>query len=201
MQHLVLKYASITRAWLTRPRNALIATFVVTIGIGVALAGTAYVSGVINGKYAIGPYKQAERVEYKFFGTRFQKTGDRRGITNWVTDTKSIPSMFFNLNTTAAKIVAKEEGSGGALTSFHDAVIIMTHNGELFSATNVNDIEPMKMMTPDNGYSAYAAAAKGRLSHLKHRVDYLRYNDIFHYSFGEINFFLLSYTEWVDSDD
>jgi len=88
------------------------------------------------------------------------------------------------------------------MTSFGDAVLLLTYEGTIFSARSADSIIKTRIETPDNGYSGYVETAKlSRYSGYVHHFDRLRYNDILHYESASQHGLAIAYTEFVAPEE
>jgi cytochrome c2 len=178
--------------------------------IPACLAGFAMLAGICGlatfytgyaiGRYEIGPFETAQRGEYKLFGVRFARAAEEAAKQDWATSLKRLPTIFFDLDVEIASVPVDDQGWGGGMTSFGDAALLVTQEGDIFVVRGADDIKPAAIEAPDNGYAAYKAAAEGPLSDLQHTVNYFRFNDILHFQSPERRGLALSYSEW-DEDN
>ena len=111
-------------------------------------------------------------------------------------------SIFLRLNSDRSIVPVERSGAGGGLTTFGDAVLLLTHEGKIFSARSARDIKEMAIETPENGFSAYKrASASERYRNFTHRFDYFRYNDILYFRSESKHGLILSYTEFDEDDE
>ena len=160
----------------------------------------AFFSGYAVGRYEVGPFKTAQRAEYKLFGQRFERAGNAADVAEWGASTDKLTSIFFDLETDIGRAPINREGAGGGLTSFGDDVLLLTHEGRIFVARSGDEIVETKIQTPDNGFGAYAAAAADHFSEYRHDFAKFRYNDILYFQSGERRGLAISYTEWRDDE-
>lgn len=186
----------IVMRWIRTPPNGMILAGAALLFLS-ALAGfAAFFSGYAIGRYEIGPFTLAQRAEYKIFGVRFERAAERDKKQDWRAATKQLESIFINLDADIGSVPITREGAGGGLTSFGDVVLLVTHEGSIFAASSGADIVETSILAPENGFSAYQAAAEGPLKDYRHNLEYFRFNDILYYSSGANAGLALSYTEW-----
>jgi len=89
---------------------------------------------------------------------------------------------------------------GGGLSAFGTELLVVNNDGRLFSIAN-GGISEARLKGPDNGYAGYAATAQ-RLGAQGYtfQMNRLRYNDLLVVSDGDDRRLLVSYVEWVDSE-
>lgn len=112
-----------------------------------------------------------------------------------------LDTIFVKLKMKRGKVLVSRKGNGGALTSFGDAVLLLTHEGKIFAARDHDRIKETAINVPDNGFAAYQKAASGRLKNLNHLLSAFRYNDILHYRVDGRQGLIISYTEFFDQRD
>jgi cytochrome c2 len=111
-------------------------------------------------------------------------------------------SIFVRLQVEQGPVPVDRDGRGGGLTSFGDEVLLLTHEGRIFSASSWRDIEELEVETPDNGLAGYQRVSRTeRYREFTHRPDWLRYNDILHYRTGTGQGLALSYTEFDEENE
>ncbi|NNL89937.1 MAG: hypothetical protein HKP25_12770 [Marinicaulis sp.] len=159
-----------------------------------------FYAGYAIGRYEVGPFKDAQRGEYKIFGTRLEEAGRDAVKTGWLENTDQLTSIFFKLDVSAGEIPVSREGSGGGITSFGNDILLVAHTGEIFAIGSASDYRKVNIARPDTGYEQYKAAAEGRFSHLRHAVHYFRVNDILHIDEDQLRGLALSYTYWDDAE-
>ena len=57
-------------------------------------------------------------------------------------------------------VPVERKGGGGGLTSFGDAVLLLTHEGKIFAARSATRIDRTNIEAPENGFSAYVKVAE-----------------------------------------
>jgi cytochrome c2 len=100
------------------------------------------------------------------------------------------------------RVPVGREGNGGGMTSFGDAVLLVTHEGRIFSARSASDVRETAIKTPDSGFDDYV-----RVSEMAEYADYdhsdvfrrYRYNDLLFFETPTERKLAVSYTEF-DSD-
>ena len=114
---------------------------------------------------------------------------------------KTIVTTFFDLNILPIKVPVKRKGDGGALTSFNDEILLITHEGNIFLVSE-NEIKKTNIETPKNGFEDYKAAAKSKkYKNYTHHFHKFRYNDILYYKEGPEQGLVISYTEWIPDEE
>lgn len=186
--------------WLRKPRNALAVGAAILAAGGMALGFVAFFSGYTIGRYEIGPFELAQRAEYKFFGTRFVVARKAAAVADWPTTAKRIDSIFVDLDADIGLVPVERVGAGGGMTSFGDAVLLVTHEGGIFAIRSGESITPTSIVAPENGFDAYKAAAEGELKGYSHNLSYFRFNDILHYQSDSARGLAVSYTEWNEQE-
>ncbi|MDH3254814.1 MAG: PQQ-dependent sugar dehydrogenase [Acidobacteriota bacterium] len=111
-------------------------------------------------------------------------------------------SIFLRLVGEGSTVPTEPAGSGGGLTSLGDAVLLLTHEGKIFSARSARDIEGLAIETPDNGLAAYRRVAElERYQNFTFMFHWIRYNDILYYRSDSEHGLLLSYTEFNEENE
>lgn len=111
----------------------------------------------------------------------------------------SYDSIFVLLEGEIGSIPVNQPGTGGGMTSFGGAVLLITHEGRFFAAHSARDIKELDIEAPQNGLSAYKQAAQSKqFEHLTHHFDKFRYNDILYYRSKGEHGLAVSYTEFLD---
>lgn len=148
--------------------------------------------GYLAGIHQLPPYWFLRRVELNVFGRTFEQIK--------APDTPEYyDSIFLRLYSNQTNISDRviREGSGGGLTSFGDAVLLLTHNGQIFEVYSADDIRDTGVTVPDNGFSAYQKAAElDQFKQLQHNFGLYRYNDILFYESEKHRGLAISYTEF-----
>ncbi|GAA3630422.1 hypothetical protein GCM10022397_15170 [Flavivirga jejuensis] len=110
-------------------------------------------------------------------------------------------SIFTELETVSVSIPTDRIGEGGAVTSFKDELVVITHEGRIF-LVNEAGYKETEILAPDNGFEAYKKASlSDKFKDLTHVFDWFRYNDILYYSENENDYLVLSYTEWIAENE
>ena len=168
-----------------------------------AIAGLAglftFYAGYVVGRYEIGPFETAQRGEYKLFGASFEQAGKDSAVADWGEQTTRLYSIFIDVDVESVRLDLPEQRGGGGMTSFGDAVLLVTQRGDIFSIRGADDIRRTKIAVPDNGFEGYRRAAAEQFADYTHNFHQFRYNDITHFHSGDMRGLALSYTEW-DAD-
>jgi hypothetical protein len=113
---------------------------------------------------------------------------------------REIDSIFLRLAVDRYQIPAARDGAGGGLTSFGDTLIVMPHDGRLFSFED-KKLRLLSIRVPDNGLDALMArAATKEYAGLHFDFTKIRYNDILYYSENGSHGLVVSFTEWHDAE-
>lgn len=116
-------------------------------------------------------------------------------------ETFYLDSTLIRIKGESRNIPVQRGGSGGGLTSFGDAVLILTHEGYIYAARSARDISKTQIEVPDNGFRAYEKiAASERYSNYAHNFFGFRYNDILYFNSESDHGLAVSYTEF-DQDN
>ncbi|MCH5373821.1 MAG: PQQ-dependent sugar dehydrogenase, partial [Planctomycetes bacterium] len=111
-----------------------------------------------------------------------------------------ISSIFVDLDVTYTTIPIERRGQGGGLTSFGDEIVLVTHDGRIYSIQDVQDTVKTKIQPPDNGFDAYQEAASSpQYRDLAHDFGWFRFNDILAFEMDGQRELALSYT-FFDAD-
>ncbi len=161
-----------------------------TLGIAVAALGTAFVAGLLL-------------AHSDFFATRLIADLDRkvRQLVSGVVPERPVPdrivpSTFLRLRMETITVPVDRPGAGGGLTSVGDTLLLLTHEGAIWS---VHGMAPLRtrISAPENNFASYKSAGEtGKYRHLKHAPEFFRYNDILHYEDAAGQHLVVSYTEW-----
>ncbi|MDR8390231.1 PQQ-dependent sugar dehydrogenase [Aliifodinibius sp. S!AR15-10] len=131
-------------------------------------------------------------MELNLFGRFFEQTAEPEAPEYY-------DSIFLRLysNQTDLGDRIRPGGNGGGLTTFGDAVLLLSWDGQVFSARSADEVSETNIITPDNGYSAYLRAAESeQFKDLNHEFGLHRYNDILFYESGNNRGLAISYTEF-----
>jgi len=174
---------------MNRGTRRILLAFLVAGVLGLC-AGALVVAGYAVAYYDVAPYRwYFQRLEGQVFRV-FSKEPARR-------HEKSVETIFLQLEREIGVVPVERKGTGGGLTSFGDAVLLLTHEGKIFAARSAKQVSATSIETPENGYSAYVKAAQSeRYRGYEHRFDRFRYNDILHYSTPGGQGLAVSYTEF-----
>ena len=166
---------------------------VIALGFIGASIGISFFGGYAVGRYRIQPFTLVQKVERKLRNFLAAKAGE---------EGKLFDSIFLRLDSERSIVPVERVGAGGGLTSFGDAVLLLTHEGKIFSARSARDIKEMAIETPENGFSAYRRAAESeRYRNFTHNFGYFRYNDILYYRSDSEHGLVLSYTEFDEDNE
>lgn len=114
---------------------------------------------------------------------------------------RELDSIFVRLAVATYEVPAARPGAGGGLTSFGDALVVMPHDGRLFSFEN-DELRLLPIRVPDNGLDSLMARAETEsYAGLEFSFDKFRYNDILYYRDASAHGLVLSFTEWRDADE
>ena len=157
-------------------------------------AAALFFAGYAIAHYEWRGYRFIQTLEATLFGTFFQRFSRRDG--------GSIETIFVQLDRESGTVPVERKGGGGGLTSFGDAVLLLTHEGKIFSARSATRIDRTNIEAPENGFSAYVKVAESeRYRDYQHSFNLFRYNDILHYSTGDRQGLAVSYTEFDESGE
>ncbi|WP_299551419.1 PQQ-dependent sugar dehydrogenase [Seonamhaeicola sp.] len=110
-------------------------------------------------------------------------------------------SIFTELEAVSVSIPINRAGEGGAMTSFKNELVVITHEGRIF-LVNESGFKETAILAPDNGFGAYKKAAlSDKFKDLTHVFTWFRYNDILYYFENDHDYLVLSYTEWLADDE
>ncbi len=109
----------------------------------------------------------------------------------------TIETIFVSLDVTPlTEPVPKDRpGSGGALTSVDDLLMLMTHSGQFYDVTG-DTAQILSIAPPDNGWDAMLAFQEANPDYTWGNY-FFRYNDVDYYD-GQL---FVSFTEWVADQD
>ncbi len=157
---------------------------------GLAVLAAVFVAGVLMAKRDLFPSRVVVGIEKKIGGVIAgflpeQPTPDR-----------NVASTFLDLRLHTVKVPVDRQGAGGGLTSAGDSLLLLTHDGAIWSIDGTTP-QRTRIATPDNHFADYKAAAEtGKFKHLKHAPEFFRYNHILHVEHESEEFLVVSYTEW-----
>lgn len=148
-----------------------------------------YLLGVYTGTYEIKPYGKLkgtiERVHKKLNGGKDANSGAP----------PVIETIFTDVLVEKHPIELEQPMTGGGLSSFGDAVLLVTHDGKIYDVTGGQTQFLFK--GPDNGLQGYKdVAAREEYSTVEHRFDRLRFNDILFFEDQDQRGIALSYVDW-----
>jgi len=122
--------------------------------------------------------------------------GDTDGLfDSGAAQPNQIETIFLALDRTDVDVPVERPGSGGALTSWDDALIVMTHEGGFFDVTG-DEAVPLDIAAPPNGWADMLEFESDN-SNYSFAHFYFRYNDL-HVIDEQL---YVSFTEWVAQDD
>jgi cytochrome c2 len=151
-----------------------------------------FVAGFVARAKGLSPAEFLERVESKLGGPFAEAPPEHEESKS-----KAFPTIFFPLEGKVGSVPVTREGAGGGVTSFGDAILLLTHEGKIFSARSADSIVETTIEVPDNGLSDFMAASKfERYRGYWFIFPYYRYNAILHYSTPEQHGIAISYTEY-----
>jgi cytochrome c2 len=162
------------------------------LAIGLAAAS---ILMMIFSAYLVGAYGAKElmtRVQAKLFGKPLHGSAPSFEVTEGI-----VESIFFPLTSRAVDVPVERSGAGGGLTSFGDAVVLLTHEGRFFAARSADKVSRLSIEAPENGYSDFVAASKlERYKDYWFIFDFFRYNAIMYFSANGKQGLAISYTEY-----
>jgi len=161
-----------------------------TFGIAVAALGAAFVAGLLLANSDILENRVVVDLEKRV----------RRLVSGVIPEPpvpdRTVPSTFLRLRLQTSRVPVDRPGAGGGLTSVGHTLLLLTHEGAIWSVHGTTP-QRTRISAPDNHFAAYKAATEtGKYRHLKHALEFFRYNDILHYEDVAGRFLVVSYTEW-----
>ncbi|WP_185958222.1 PQQ-dependent sugar dehydrogenase [Fodinibius sediminis] len=148
--------------------------------------------GFIIGLHKLPSYGFFRRVELNLFGRVFERMVEEEAPEYY-------DSIFLRLYDTQTDISDRisREGRGGGLTSFGDAVLLLTHDGQVLAVRSADDIRNTDVTVPDNGFQAYKQVTElEQYKNLSHNFKQFRYNDILFYESERHRGLAVSYTDF-----
>ena len=107
------------------------------------LLGCVFLYGYIASEYRIFPYRYVEKVRVvtsssvKRHVFHQDLPQEKIPVAPEITvDNKTIETIFLNIDLNGYVVPVVREGSGGALTSFGEELLLLTHEGDIFLATH-----------------------------------------------------------------
>jgi len=152
--------------------------------------------GYLVGIHELPSYGFFRRVEFNVFGRYFERFNDPA-------EPDYYDSIFLRLYRTKTDISDRivREGEGGGLTSFGDAVLLLTYDGQIFEIHSADDISDTKITVPDNGFAKHKRTASSEeFDQLTHNFRLHRYNDILFYHSGKNRGLAISYTDFDNTN-
>ncbi len=114
---------------------------------------------------------------------------------------RTLSSINFGLDETKMEVPVSRSGAGGGLTSVGDELVLLTHEGTIFTYYD-EELKKTLLKVPDNGYSDYVKAAESeKFRHLKHNTYSFRYNDILFIESNSVSRLAISYTQWYAENE
>lgn len=158
----------------------------------VALISFAIFVGYLSGIHELPPYWFLRRAELNLFGNYFERVAAPPAPRYYDSILLRLYSEQANLNDQMTRA-----GRGGGLTSFGDAMLLLTHDGQIFAVRSADDITKTNIAVPENGFTAYQRAAESdAFKDLTHNFSLYRYNDILYYNSDSNRGLAISYTEF-----
>ncbi len=127
------------------------AALVMVILLG-AMAG-AGVAGYVIGERKVFPYPYVKGAENSF-AKRYRSVVPYEPPAHKRLQAESI---LLQLEGEGVLVPIERPGTGGGVTSFGDAVVLLTYDGQFFSARSASGVEPLRITPPDNGWHDYDA--------------------------------------------
>ena len=172
-----------------------VALSIVAFGVVGAIAGASFVGGFAVGRPDVQAVDYPQKVVDKLLGwssLRVRVTPDQYKT--------QYDSIFLLLGGEIGTVPVERSGTGGGLTSFGEAILLITHEGRFFAARSASDIRKLPIEAPSNGLAAYRKAAESeRFKHLTHSFQKFRYNDILYFRSDVGHGLAVSYTEYLES--
>lgn len=113
-------------------------------------------------------------------------------LNETTTGEQRIDTIFFSLDYDTVDVPVERSGTGGALTSIRDSLVVMTHEGGFFDVTNDQPIR-LDIVPPPNGWDAMLAFEKANPEYRFAHYGF-RFNDLDTHE-GQL---IIAYTEWVE---
>ncbi|MCZ6589690.1 MAG: PQQ-dependent sugar dehydrogenase [Alphaproteobacteria bacterium] len=172
-----------------------VALSIVAFGVVGAIAGASFVGGFAVGRPDVQAVDYPQKVVDKLLGwssLRVRVTPDQYKT--------QYDSIFLLLGGEIGTVPVERSGTGGGLTSFGEAILLITHEGRFFAARSASDIKELPIEAPQNGLAAYRQAAESeRFKHFTHDFGKFRYNDILYYRSDVGHGLAVSYTEFLEN--
>jgi cytochrome c2 len=153
--------------------------------------------GYLVGLHKLPSYSFFRKIELNLFGNIFEQVVQ-------VEDPKHYDSTFLRLYSNQVDIsdYINRIGKGGGMTSFDNAILLLTHDGQIFEIYSADSINTTKIQVPDYGLSAYKRAAQSEdFKHLTHAFEFFRYNDILFFDSKKHRGLAISYTEFDSTNN
>jgi len=152
----------------------------------VFLLSASFIAGFFTVEKKLPPYKLYRAVSNK-------------AVDRYTSTVQTVPTIFVNLDISKLSehsVPTTRLGSGGALTSVGDELIVMNHEGAIYNVVDTG-VVATDIQTPDNNFDAYKQAAESdKYKDMYHRFNYFRYNDIVAFESQQSGHLVISYTEW-----
>ena len=159
--------------------------------VGLTLFGAfAFLAGIVVRDQ--GWFPSAQMTSAKQLVNRLLSPSRPEGGTN----VRSVSTGFVRLDLRTLRVPVDRPGEGGALTSVGEDLLVLTHEGGLFTSRG-ESVERTSIAPPENHFAAYRLEAdSGKFQHLRHEFLSFRYNDVLYYESDALGFLIVSYTEW-----
>ena len=91
---------------------------------------------------------------------RLERRLDRIGRTRGLLESESSEtddSIFVRLRGERRQLEVGRPGSGGGMASLGEHLLVLAHEGSIFSASSPDDVRRTAIRPPENGFEAYLA--------------------------------------------
>lgn len=149
-------------------------------------------SGFLVGLHELSSYGFFRRVELNLFGQHFEHINEPK-------EPGYYDSIFLRLYSTETDISNRmlRAGNGGGMTSFGDAVLLLTHDGQIFNVQSADKVNETSIAVPNSGYMAYKHISVSKeFEDFTHALGFFRYNDLLFYESEKNRGLAISYTEF-----
>ncbi|MFT6305100.1 MAG: cytochrome c2 [Halioglobus sp.] len=158
---------------------------------GLIVICLSYVAGFYTVQNKLAPYK-------------FYRAATKLATERHLSGDTVRPTIFINLNISKNKnhsVPTTRSGSGGALASVRDELIVMNHEGSIFQVLD-DSVARLGIEAADSHFTEYEQAAKSdKYKSMYHRFNYFRYNDILAFDSESSGHLVISYTEWMPEEE
>ena len=169
---------------------ARVTLFLVFLLVLASVSAATFLLGVATGLNEFFPSKLVEKVQRRLGAPVQANRIDRLSTT------------FFPIDVEYLGVPQVRGGYGGGMTQAGEAIVLLTHDGRLFTVEGggergERELRQLDIEAPDNGVADFAAL-KGQEEYRDYSIEphLLRFNDVLYLESGDRRAFAASYTEF-----